>query len=56
MDETLFIETMLFYKSPYPNPASKFKWDGDRLIEGPIFFKTDSSPERNCKSECAIKF
>ena len=56
MDETLFIETVLFYKSLYPNLARKFKWDGDHLIEDSIFFKTDSGPGRNCKSKRAIKF
>ncbi len=56
MDKTLFIETALFYKVLYPNFASKFKWDGDCLIKGQIFVKTDSVPGRICKSECAIKF
>ncbi len=39
MDETLFIETTLFYKSLHPNVAPKFKWDGDRLAKEPDFFK-----------------
>ncbi len=56
MDEALFIKTVSFYKSLYPNLAPRFKWDGDRLIEGPIFIKTDSGPGQNCKSEAALKF
>ncbi len=36
--------------------CKKIQVDGDHLIEGPIFIKIDSGPERNSKSECAIKF
>lgn len=56
MDETLFIKTFLFYKSLFPNLAPRFKWDGDRLIKGPIFIKADCSHGKNCKSEAALKF
>ncbi len=56
MDETLFIKTVLNYKTLYPNLASRFKWDGELLIKGPIWIKTDSGPGCNCKSEQAIKF
>jgi len=55
-DETLFISTVLFYKSLYPNLAPRFKWEGGKIVEGPIFIKTDSGPGRNCKSERALKF
>ncbi len=36
MDEDLFIQTVLFYKSLFPNLAPKFKWDGNTIIEGLI--------------------
>ncbi len=44
MDDNLFIETVLFYKSLFPNLAPRFKWNGDQLIKGPIFTKTNSGP------------
>ncbi len=56
MDKTLFIKTVSFYKSLYPDLAPRFKWDGDQSIEGPIFIKTDSGPGQNCKREAALKF
>ncbi len=40
-------------QSLYPNIAPKFKWDGNKLIKGPIFIKTDSGLGHNCKSEWA---
>ncbi len=56
LDETLFIETFLLYKSLVPNLAPRFKCNGDQLIKGPIFIKTDSGPGQNCKSKAALKF
>ncbi len=40
----------------YPNIAPKFKWGGNKLIEGSIFIKNDNGLSCNCKSERAIKF
>ena len=56
MDELLYMLTIAFYASLYPNLAPQFKWDGDRLIEGPILVKSDRGIGRNCKSVAAIKF
>ncbi len=55
-DEHLFIQTVLFYKSLFPNVIPKFKWEGGTIIEGPIFIKSDSGSGKNCKSEQSIKF
>ncbi len=46
----------LFYKSVFPNVSPKFKWDGDTIIEGPIFIKSNNEPGRNCKIEWSIIF
>ncbi len=55
MDEDLFIQIVLFYKSLYPNLASQFKWGaGGELIKGPIFLKSDDGPSRNCKPQKSI--
>ncbi len=56
MDETLFIKAVLIYKTLYPNLAPRFNWDGDCLLVGHNFIKTNSGPGMNCKSERAIKF
>ncbi len=57
MDEDLFIQTVLFYRSLYPNLAPRFKFSSNgKVIAGQIFIKTDSGPGRNCKSERSIKF
>ncbi len=57
MDEDLFIQLVLFYKSLYLNLAHQIKWGaGGKLIEGPILLKLDSGPGRNCKSKKSIKF
>ena len=57
MDEGLFIQTVFLYCSLYPNLAPRFKFSSNgKVIEGPIFVKTDSGPGRNCKSKRSIKF
>lgn len=56
MDETLFIETVLFYKNLCKNIGPKFKFDSNKFIKGPILIKTDSCPGKHCKSKRAIKF
>ncbi len=57
MDEDIFIQTVLFYCSLYPNLSQRFKFSKDNTVfEGPIFVKMDSSLGRNCKSEQSIKF
>ena len=56
MDEDLYMQTVSFFASCYPDLAPKFLWDGDDVIEGPIMLKSDSGIGRNCKSVRAVKF
>ncbi len=56
MDENLFMKTVLFYKSLYPNLSPHFKWEGNMLIQGAILIKSDSGPYCYSKSDTAVKF
>ena len=56
MEEELFISTVLFYVSLYKNISPTFEWDGDTLIKGPIFIKTDSGNGRQSKSKINMQF
>ena len=57
MEDTLFMKTVLFYASMYEDTlAPTFKWDGDRLVEGPLLIKGDSGAGRNAKSVESIEF
>ena len=56
MEEELFIATVLFYVSLYPNIRPMFEWDGDTLLYGPIFIKTDSGNGRQTKNPVNIQF
>ena len=56
MEDELFIDTVLLYLTLYPNIHPTFVWEGEKLIKGPIFIKTDSGSGRQSKSEPNMQF
>ena len=58
MDEELFISTVLFYISLYPNIRLMFKWlaDGKTLLYGPMCIKTNSGNGPQTKSKINFQF
>ena len=56
MDEVLFMLTVEFYASLYPNLSPNFVWDSDKLVSGPILIKSDNGPGQICKSLVFIEF
>jgi hypothetical protein len=56
MEEELFIATVLFYISLYPNIRPTFEYDGTTLLFGPIFLKIDSGNGRQTKSKPNLQF
>ena len=56
MEEELFIEAFLLYLSLYKDIHPTFVWEGDKLIKGPVFLKTDSGNGRQTKSKINMQF
>ena len=56
MEEELFIATCLLYLSLYKDIHPTFVWEGDKLIKGPVFLKTDSGSGRQSKSKINMQF
>ena len=58
MEEELSIVTVFFYMSLYPNTCLIFEWsvDGETILFGPIFIKTNSVNGRQTKNLINIPF
>ena len=57
MEVELFMATVLSYVALYTRTLHPtFVWEGEKLIKGPIFIKTDSAVGCQAKSEINIQF